>query len=226
VRCSEGEIRQAGSRFVGVIEQTPPPFSAKKIAGVPAYKLARKNQPVELKAAKVEIKKFEITNVQGDRVGFVAEVASGTYLRCMAHDMGQLLGVGGHLCSLRRTAVGEFCLEEACKLEDLERRAGGDSASNVMSDNKYYVKSAITQHLRHPRTLLPAFPSVTAPPETLPRLLNGNPVNLPEFSSASLVKVFRSQTELIAVAQRVAGTLFQPKVVLGSLQSDPVDMVR
>jgi len=226
VRCSEAEIRRASSRFVGVIEQTPPPFSAKKIAGVPAYKLARKSQPVELRPAKVEIKKFEITCVQGDLVRFVAEVASGTYLRSLAHDLGQLLGVGGHLCSLRRTAVGEFCLEEACKLEDLERRAGGDTASNVMSDNKYYVKSAITQHLRHSRTLLPAFPSVTAPPEALPRLLNGNPVNLPEFSSASLVKVFRNQTELIAVAQRVAGTLFQPKVVLGCLQSDPLDMVR
>jgi tRNA pseudouridine55 synthase len=224
VRCSDAEIHQVSSRFVGVIEQTPPPFSAKKVAGVPAYKLARKNQPVELKPEKVEIKQFEITYVQGDRVGFVAEVASGTYLRSLAHDLGQLLGVGGHLCSLKRTAVGEFCLDEARKLADLERFAGGDSPSEVMSDNKYYVKSVITQHLRHPRTLLPAFPSVTAPPETLPRLLNGNPVNLPEFSLARLVKVFRSQTELIAIAQRVAGTLFQPKVVLGT--HEPVEAVQ
>jgi tRNA pseudouridine55 synthase len=83
-----------------------------------------------------------------------------------------------------------------------------------MSDNEDYVKSDISPYLRHPRTILPAFPSVTAPPETLPRLLHGNAVNLPEFSSAKLVKVFRNQTELLAIVQRVAGTLFQPKVVL------------
>ena len=226
VRCSEVAIREAAGRFVGVIEQMPPPYSAKKVAGVPAYKLARKNQPVELKPAKVEIRKFEVSYVKGDLVGFAAEVASGTYLRSLAHDLGQALGVGGHLASLRRTAVGEFSIEEACGLEALGVNAREESDASVMSDNKYYVKSELTQHLRHPRTLLPAFPSVTAPPETLPRLLNGNPANLPEFSSARLVKVFRNQTELIAIAQRVAGTLFQPKVVLASLQGEPVDAVR
>ncbi|HZR27918.1 MAG TPA: hypothetical protein VFA71_03995 [Terriglobales bacterium] len=92
-----------------------------------------------------------------------------------------------------------------------------------MSDNEYYVKSTISQYLRHPRTLLPAFPSITAPPETLPRLLNGNAVNLPEFSSARMVKVFRNQTDLIAVVQRVAGTLFQPKVVLGCAESQALE---
>ena len=95
-----------------------------------------------------------------------------------------------------------------------------------MSDNEYYVKSKIGQYLRHPRTLLPALPSVTAPPEALPRLLNGNAVNLPEFSSARLVKVFRNQTDLLAVVQRVAGTLFQPKVVLGVTQELPESVRR
>jgi tRNA pseudouridine55 synthase len=211
--CSEAEIRETAARFVGLIEQTPPPFSAKKIAGVPAYKLARKKQTVELKAVKVEIKNLEIITVQTDRVTFRAQVASGTYLRSLAHDLGRQLGVGGHLASLRRTAVGEFRIEEACRLEDLTRNEA-ESAPGVMSDNEDYVKSQISQHLRHPRTILPALPSVTAPPETLPRLLHGNAVNLPEFSSAKLVKVFRNQTDLIAIVQRVAGTLFQPKVVL------------
>ena len=68
--------------------------------------------------------------------------------------------------------------------------------------------------LLHPRAILPEFPAVTASEDVLPRLLNGNAVNLPEFSSARLVKVFRGQRELIAIAQRIAGTLFQPKVVL------------
>ena len=215
VRCSEAEIREAAGKFAGVIEQVPPPYSAKKVAGVPAYKLARKNQSVELKPVKVEIKRFEINGVRENLIGFRAQVASGTYLRSIAHDLGRQLGVGGHLASLRRTAVGEFRIEEACSLEQL-MVARDKEAPVTTSDNEYYVKSEIGQYLRHPRTLLPGFPSVTAPPEALPRLLNGNPVNLPEFSSAKLVKVFRNQTELIAIVQRVAGTLFQPKVVLGA----------
>jgi tRNA pseudouridine55 synthase len=221
VSCSEGEIREAAGRFVGVIEQMPPPYSAKKIAGVPAYKLARKNQPVELKPVKVEIKKLEIVSVDDGCVAFRAQVAPGTYLRSLAHDLGRQLGVGGHLASLRRTAVGEFRIEDACSLEQLEPKPATPGA-NVMSDNEDYVKSEISRYLRHPRTILPAFPSVTAPPETLPRLLHGNAVNLPEFSSAKLVKVFRNQTELLAIVQRVAGTLFQPKVVLAAAEAQPV----
>jgi tRNA pseudouridine55 synthase len=217
VRCSEAEIREAAAAFVGTIEQTPPPFSAKKIAGVAAYKLARKKQPVELKPVKVEIKKLEINSVRDGQLAFRAEVASGTYLRSLAHDLGQRLGVGGHLASLRRTRVAEFKIENACSLEVLAEKAPG-SRPDVMSDNEYYVNSEISQCLRHPRTILPALPSVTAPPEALPRLLHGNAVNLPEFSSAKLVKVFRNQTELIAIVQRVAGTLFQPKVVLAAAE--------
>jgi tRNA pseudouridine55 synthase len=225
VNCQEqeAEIRAAAARFAGVIEQTPPPYSAKKISGVPAYKLARKNQAVELKPVRVEIKKLEITSVQADLISFRAQVASGTYLRSIAHDLGRQLAVGGHLASLRRTAVGEFGIEEAHKLEELNHMED-KSPPSLMSDNEYYVKSGISQYLRHPRTLLPAFPSITAPPETLPRLMNGNPVNLPEFSSAKLVKVFRNQTDLIAVVQRVAGTLFQPKVVLGVAENQAVEI--
>jgi tRNA pseudouridine55 synthase len=221
VRCAEAEIRQAAAKFAGVIEQTPPPYSAKKIAGVPAYKLARQKQPIELQQVKVEIKKFEVTYVRGDIVGFLAEVTSGTYLRSLAHDLGRQLGVGGHLGTLRRTAVGEFRIEEACRLEELKHHIAEKSPISSTSDNEYYVNSQISRYLRHPRTLLPALPPVTAPPEALPRLLNGNAVNLAEFSQARLVKVFRNQTELIAIAQRVAGTLFQPKVVLGTPEPVP-----
>ena len=224
VKCSEAEIREAAGKFSGVIEQMPPPYSAKKVAGVPAYKLARKNQSVELKPVKVEVKRFEINSVRENLISFRAQVASGTYLRSIAHDLGRELGVGGHLASLRRTAVGEFRIEDACTLEQLT--ASSKDASDTMSDNEYYVKSKIGQYLRHPRTLLPALPSVTAPPEALPRLLNGNAVNLPEFSSARLVKVFRNQTDLLAVVQRVAGTLFQPKVVLGVTQELPESVRR
>src|SRR5271165_4945711 len=94
-------LKMLAARFLGLIEQVPPPFSAKKIHGVPAYKLARKQKEVLLKAVQVEIKEFEILAVEADRARFRARVASGTYMRSVAHEMGQFLTCGAHLESLR-----------------------------------------------------------------------------------------------------------------------------
>jgi len=190
------QVLAAAARFRGTIQQTPPPFSAKKIAGVPAYKLARKKKEVELKPIQVEVREFEILGLEGDRATFRARVASGTYLRSVAHDLGQLLGVGAHLATLRRTRVGEFSLEDAHTLEQIEQT---DDIGSLFV---------------HPRRILPEFPSVTATEENLASIRNGMAVNLPEMSRAPLVKVFAGQAELVCIASRVAGTLFHPKVVL------------
>src|SRR5579872_5796713 len=88
------EVETAAARFRGVIQQTPPPFSAKKIKGVPAYKLARQQKEVNLQPVQVEIKELEILEVAVDRVRFRARVASGTYMRAVAHDMGRELACG------------------------------------------------------------------------------------------------------------------------------------
>ncbi len=211
VNLSLDQLRKLASHFQGIIEQTPPPFSAKKIQGVPAYKLARKHAEVTLKPVQVEIKEFEITQVDtqivhalvredaGSLASFRARVASGTYLRSVAHDMGKLAGCGAHLESLRRTAVGEFELDDAHTLEEL------DAASKTAQPEALFI---------HPRKLLPQFPSVTANEEMAARIRTGRPVNLPELSQARLVKVFTGQRELLAIATRVAGTLFHAKIVL------------
>ncbi|HEV2698642.1 MAG TPA: tRNA pseudouridine(55) synthase TruB [Terriglobales bacterium] len=193
------EAKELASRFVGSIEQMPPPFSAKKIGGVPAYKLARKKKPVQLKPVLVEIKEFEILSMEGERAAFRARVASGTYMRSIAHEMGNLAGCGAHLESLRRTAVAEFTIDCARSLEDLERAARDEEVENL---------------LVHPRQLLPSLPSVTASDEIASRIRHGRPVNLPELSRAREVKVFYGQRELIAITTRVAGTLFHPRIVL------------
>jgi len=223
VTLSLDRVREFAMQFQGVIEQTPPPFSAKKIQGVPAYKLARKHAEVSLKPIRVEVKEFEILQVENDRTPaeahvapdapvrgavrslpgsvatFRARVASGTYMRSVAHDMGQGLGCGAHLASLRRTAVGEFELADAHTLEELAAAVKAGQAED------FFI---------HPRKLLPQFPSVTANEEMAARIRTGRPVNLPELSQARMVKVFASQTELIAIATRVAGTLFHAKIVL------------
>lgn len=129
------QLREAAAKFTGILEQTPPSFSAKKIAGVPAYKLARKKQEVELTPKQVEVKEFEITEWDGQQARFKAWVSSGTYVRSLAHELGQALGPGAHLAELTRTAVREFRLAEAHSLEELEQRRNAPRLST--SDNEY-----------------------------------------------------------------------------------------
>lgn len=201
IQVSLEELRDLARQFQGQIEQVPPPFSAKKIQGVPAYKLARKHKDVALKPVQVEIKEFEILSAEGNCARFRARVASGTYMRSVAHDMGQRLGCGAHLHSLCRTALGEFVMADAHTLDELEAAAAAVRAEEL---------------LVHPRKLLPQFPSVTATEADATRIRNGRSVNLPEFSPARQVKVFQGERELIAIATRVAGTLFHPRIVLAA----------
>jgi tRNA pseudouridine55 synthase len=192
------QVKALASQFQGTIEQMPPPFSAKKIAGVPAYKLARKKKTVALKPVTVEVLEFDILNVNGDHARFRARVGSGTYIRSLAHDMGQKLGCGAHLGSLRRTASAEFTLEDAHILDELAAAAQQGSAGDL---------------LVHPRKLLPGIPSVTVTDEAAAMIRCGRAVNLPDFSRAPQLKVFCGQKDLIAIARRVAGTLFHPEIV-------------
>jgi tRNA pseudouridine55 synthase len=213
-------LQKLSARFIGLIEQIPPPFSAKKINGVPAYKLARKQQEVVLKPVQVEIKEFAILAVEGDRATFRARVASGTYMRSVAHEMGQLVGSGAHLESLRRTAVAEFDIAQAHTLEEIEEQLK-DHLKDCHSEpgRRRGEEPAVPSHeaiatlFIHPRQLLPQLPSVTADDPTAARIRSGRPVNLPELSRARQVKVFQGQRDLIAIATRVAGTLFHPKIV-------------
>jgi tRNA pseudouridine55 synthase len=228
------DVERLATHFRGVIAQTPPPFSAKKIHGVPAYKLARRHKDVDLKPVKVEIKEFEILGVEGERARFRARVASGTYMRSVAHDMGQMLGCGAHLESLRRTAVAEFSLEDAHTLEEFEALASPrhpHPTQNCRPDRSFPFPEGRESGVEgpdvsplanweslfiHPRKLLPQLPSVTVDEANAARIRSGRTVNLPELSRARQVKVFYGQRELIAIATRVAGTLFHPGIVFVS----------
>jgi len=199
VKVSLEELTSAAQQFLGPLQQVPPPFSAKKIKGVPAYKLARKNVELELKPVAVEVYEFEITVLEGADAGFRCRVSSGTYVRSLANELGASLGCGAHLASLRRTAVAEFEIAHAHSMEEIGKSAAEGRAAEL---------------LIHPRRLLPDVPSVTADDEAIGRIRTGRSVNLPEMSRSKWVKVFAGQSELICLARRVAGTLFHPQVVL------------
>lgn len=196
------DIQDAAAFFRGRIKQTPPPFSAKKISGTPAYKLARRGETVDIKPVDVEVFRFDVMDwdYPHGTFGFIAEVSSGTYLRSIAHDFGQMIQrgdfsgpLGGHLSALRRLSSGEFSLGYAVPLDRLD--------------------PAAQHHFISPKAVLRHMPNIAAAPEQLTRVRQGNAVNLHDFSGSEWVKVFDGD-ELVAIARRVAGSLFQPKVVL------------
>jgi tRNA pseudouridine55 synthase len=199
VKVTLEDVVAAAQAFIGRIRQVPPPFSAKKIKGIPAYKLARKKQPVTIEPVEVQVHSLALTEMQGDYCQFHCRVSSGTYVRSIAHELGQKLGCGAHLAGLRRTAVGEFRLPQAHSLNKIAEAASCGTTAEL---------------LVHPRQLLPQIPAVTADEETIGKIRFGRYVNLAEFSGAPWVKVFAGQSDLICIARRVAGSLFHPKVVL------------
>jgi tRNA pseudouridine55 synthase len=194
------QIREAALPYHGEVQQMPPAYSAKKIAGKPAYKLAREGKPVELQPKTIQIHNFTIDALEGDTATFTMTVSAGGYVRSVAHELGQSLACGAHLSSLRRTQAGAFTLDQAWTLEQLGQLA-----------NLQTLESAML----HPRSLLPEMPSVSADTTAMGKLRNGAQANLADFSNAELVKVFAGQRDLVAIAKRVAGTLFQPIVVMG-----------
>jgi len=214
--------KMAGDRL-GIFAQMPPVFSAKKIHGRPAYELARKNQPVELKPVQVELFEYRLTDVEGSIARFVIECSSGTYIRSLAHEMGQRVGCGAHLAEICRTAVGEFSLEQALELADLAE------ASRQGKFEEYVIK------LEH---LLPNFPSVTVLPVIEKRVRHGSKFNIslsqlqpgralaaPGATSeldagaprAPRLRVFNSQQKLVAIAEAVVPRTYQPTVVFDPL---------
>jgi tRNA pseudouridine55 synthase len=194
------ELQRMAKVFHGEIDQVPPVYSAKKINGVPAHKLARAGAEVPVKPARITIHSFEVISLVGNTVAFTMQVSAGGYVRSVAHELGQAAGCGAHLSSLRRTRAGVFTLDHAITVEQLKRAAG---------------PAEIEALLPHPRTLLPEMPSVTVDEQMAGRLRNGMQVNLPDFSQAKLVKVFTTPTDMLAITRRVAGTLMQPIVVMG-----------
>lgn len=182
-------VREAMTALTGRIEQVPPAFSAKKIAGRPAHWRARRGEAVALAPQSVEVRRFVMTHRDGPDVTFEADVGSGTYVRALARDLGERLGCGAHLRALRRTAVGPWRVEEAVPLSALER---GEAAP--------IDAIAAVAHL----------PSVPLTPEECDAIGHGRPLErVSEPGPTALV----ADGRLVAVAD-ADGAQLRPRVVL------------
>lgn len=198
------EVEAVLERFRGSFLQTPPPFSAKKVASVPAYERARKNLPIELKPVEVTVRELQLlgTSDIGSRTSDVGPggllrlrvaASAGFYVRSLAHDIGQVLGCGAHLEALRRTRVGRFRAENGLTLDRVESEGRA--------------------RLTSPNDLLGHMPAVTLTEDGARRVFHGNPIS-DLASGADRVRLLDPAGALLAVAQRRPGGLLQPVVVL------------
>src|SRR5467141_2370564 len=216
-------LERLAAERIGRFEQMPPSFSAKKVHGRPAYELARKKQPVELKAVEVELFEYKLLEMEGSIARFVIECSSGTYIRSLAHEMGQKLGCGAHLAEITRTAVGEFSLDQAITLEELaEAKRAGKFADYVIplesllsNFPRVNVLPVVEKRVRHGTKfnimLAQLQPGrVESPPGATTELDGGEP-------KPPRLRVFSQQDKLIAIAEAVVPRTYQPIVVFEAL---------
>jgi len=222
VALDAAALEKLANDKIGRFAQMPPAFSAKKIHGRPAYELARKKEPVELKAVEVELYEYRLTGIDGNLARFVIECSSGTYIRSLAHEMGQQLGCGAHLAEIKRTAVGEFSIEQAIKLEELAEASRAGKFANCLipleallpNFPRIDVLPVIEKRVRHGSkfniTVSQLMPGRTALAPGATQELDGGEPKPPRL------RVF-GQQKLIAIAEAVVPRTYQPIVVFEPL---------
>ena len=126
---TQDDLEAAAKRLTGPLDQIPPAHSAVRINGERAYKKARKNEEVKIDPRRIIIHEFALTKIEGADIHFQIACSKGTYIRSMARDFGEILGVGGHLSALRRTKIGDYSVDDADQLDDFINQIKQDAAS-------------------------------------------------------------------------------------------------
>jgi tRNA pseudouridine55 synthase len=208
----EAEILERIFReFTGRIMQTPPPFSAKHVGGVRAYELARQQKPVLLAPVEVEIYALELLGIERQDVRFAVECSGGTYVRSLAHDLGQKVHCGAYLAGLRRTGVAEFKESQAVTLDRLAEAVKEKRLENCLVPLE---------------ALLPEFPELVVRGrqevgvrhglafELALSTRAGRGPNAGRSPVAALLKILNPERRLIAIARHVEGSVYHPHLVL------------
>lgn len=196
------ELEPYLEQFRGGFLQTPPPVSAKKVDGKRAYKLVRQSIAVELAPVPIEVYELELLEVNGPLARLRAHCSGGTYMRSIAHDLGQALGCGAHLEQLRRTLSGEFEIEMARTIPQIQQLIADERLLDAL------VPAA---------SLLPGFPTVYVDDVAIAQIRNGRNFPASPFRSdtaAKYVKAVSRTGDLVAVGEIVLPNLYHPIVVL------------
>jgi tRNA pseudouridine55 synthase len=199
VHATEQDIRAAVMSFVGKLEQIPPAHSAIQIQGKRAYKLARQGVALEMEPRAVEIYAIEIQSIEAARVVLDVHCSKGTYIRSLAHDIGAKLGVGAHLAALRRTASGNFTIEQSVTLDQV-----GEAVA----------LNALDKHLLPMDLAVPQFDAVCLQAAAARAIRNGLYVDAPPNLTTPLVRAYDEDGNFFALLERVSPTQLKPKKVL------------
>jgi tRNA pseudouridine55 synthase len=198
----EPVLRTALEKFKGRLWQTPPAVSAKKINGVAAYKLARKNIAVELKPVEIEIRRLEVEEVDGAHLRVLITSSPGTYIRSIAHDLGEALGCGAILSALRRLEIGRFGIDEAKTLKELETLAAADRLREALIAGEQ---------------LLPQFPAERFNEQVEAQIRQGRDFRTSPFvvpPGSPFVRALSNAGELIAIGELRIPNVYHPSTVL------------
>ncbi len=214
VSLDASAVQLALDKFRGTYWQVPPPFSAKKIGGVPAYRLARSLKPVEVKPVEVTASELELVSFDGSVATLRIVCSTGFYVRTLAHELGQRLECGAYLESLLRTRAGQFTIDDAVPLEAVERD-----------------QVAINRVIPMER-LLPAMPGIVLNERGVERASHGNSIAAMDVSNGDLrprlvtgtgpltaatrerVRLLDTDGRLLGIAERTSGDLLRPFIVL------------
>jgi len=196
------ELENALADFRGEILQTPPPVSAKKVDGVRAYALARRQQPVQIEPVRIQIYDLTLLEAHRSEARIRAHCSGGTYMRSIAHDLGQMLGCGAHLADLKRVASGEFSLDQARSIAELQE----------LSDQERLDEALIPA-----ARMLPGVPTVYVEPLTAGQIRQGRNFPVSPFRTGSdsrYVKAVTGEGDLVAIGEAALPNLYHPIVVL------------
>lgn len=199
---SLGEIEAVLRGLVGPQSQMPPQYSAKKVGGRAAYESARRNIAVELKPVEIEIFELRVEGYDAPDLRVTVRCSGGTYVRSIAHDVGAALGRGAHLQELRRLTSGEFRIEQARTLEELQ---------------KLTAEERLAEALLPATELLPDFPAVWVDATTAGEIRQGRDFHVSPFRErrgSQFVKAIEGNATLLAVGEATMPNVYHPIVVL------------
>ena len=191
--CSESEIQAVFRSFTGPLQQMPPVYSALKHKGIPLYKHARRGKPIQKPARQIVVQALHITDIQLPYIRFEVTCSAGTYVRTLGTDIGNALGCGGHLKTLRRTQSSGFSIADAMTLEVFEERAAGET----------FFRYAVGM-----TKALETMPERTADKELKSKIVNGVPLTQKDVilgksaDKGNFIKIIDANRELLAVIEQ------------------------